>query len=95
MIREEKLDNYNLETQQQYKYYKGYTNEGVYTYSFGLDNSVIQPSGHCNFSHINKVDINFGIKTTAKDELYDLIIYNRMYNILKLQSGIAELLYFK
>ena len=95
MIREENLDHNLLEDIQSYNYYLGSKSDGIGIYSFGLNNSYIQPSGHSNLSHINKIDIKFNIKKTLKNQFYDILLYNRIYNVLKLNNGIAELMYFK
>ena len=95
MIREENLDHNLLEDIQSYNYYLGSKSDGIGIYSFGLNNSYIQPSGHSNLSHINKIDIKFNIKKSLKNQFYDILLYNRIYNVLKLNNGIAELMYFK
>ena len=93
MIREEKKDTKFYSLIESYGRYSNHENSILY-YSFALEPKNIYPSGHCNFSHIRKIDLIFNL-SIKKDQMYDILIYNRYYNILKLSSGNAELIYFK
>ena len=94
MIREDKKRGHFYNRIEKYKMYKGYNNNEILVYSFSLNPDDLQPSGHCNFSHIHKVNLILNILDNT-DNKYEILIYNRYYNILKLHSGVAELLYFK
>ena len=69
-------------------------------YCFAFNPSDIKPTGTCNFSHINKVQLKFKINSKSTDDYcvnynYDIVVYNRFYNVLVCKSGIAELMFFK
>lgn len=71
--------------------------EGPLLYSFSLDGLRLQPSGKCNFSHIKNVTFNIDLKEPLNnddvnmDYKYDLTFYTRYYNILNINSGVADL----
>jgi len=77
-----------------FKNYPSSNNNSIYVINFSLFPDKKKPSGQCNFSHIQKVRIDF--KLNLKDvEDYELLLYNRYYNILELAAGSAKLIYFK
>lgn len=63
----------------------------IYSYSFSLDPGEYLPSGTCNFSRIKKVDLLF---TTEKASFEgNITIYALNYNVLRIDSGMAGLMY--
>ena len=86
------VDYYNL--LELSRYYKTSNNNEINLYSFGINPLSWKPSGYCNFSYINHFDIDISINK-FEDKQYNIIIYNRYYNILNLDSGLAELIFFK
>jgi hypothetical protein len=62
---------------------------GLNMYSFGINTRSIMPSGTCNFSVIKNARLLF--KT---DDRYDLKIYGKSYNILRIMSGYAGLAFY-
>ena len=77
-----------------FKNYPSSNNNSIYVINFSLFPDKKKPSGQCNFSHIQKVRIDFKLNLKS-DEDYELILYNRYYNILELSAGSAKLIYFK
>lgn len=85
-----------------YNYNDGSKNEmsGIYNYSFSLDNDKYQPSGICNFSILDKVEMyvlfknissmirNKGLNFTSE---YEVIFLFENLNILTIQGGLANL----
>ena len=73
--------------------------EGIYTYSFSLDNSSLQPSGAINMSSINNKDIMLNLTDinpsggynypsgTAYN--YGVYIFAVNYDILKIMGGMV------
>ena len=74
-------------------------NEGIYTYSFSLDNSNIQPMGALNMSSLNKKELDLivtelntsGYTNTTYN--YNVIIFAVNYDILSIMGGIGGLKY--
>ena len=95
MIREEYKNKYYYQDIQKYENYSSNTDNGVYLYSFAKKPLSYLPTGTCNFSHINKVHIGLNIKQPHDNYTYDILIYNRYYNILNIKSGIGELMFYK
>lgn len=75
--------------------------EGIYTYSFSLDNTNLQPMGAVNFSSINNKDILLNLtqlnphetmnSSTGANYTYNYIIYVFAvnYDVFKIMGGIA------
>lgn len=79
--------------------------EGIYTYSFSLDNTSLQPIGAVNFSSINNKDILLDIipinPTETMNPLYgnpgasgytynyNVWLFAVNYDILKIMGGIV------
>ena len=76
-----------------FKYYPSINNNSIYLFNFSLFPTKLEPSGQCNFSHIQKVHLE--CKLNVLNEIYNLEIYNRYYNILELSSGSVQLVFFK
>ena len=102
------FNNMTREEEKPYQYYnhiQTYNNynqsiPGLIMYCFAFNPSDIKPTGTCNFSHINKVQLKFKINPKSTDDHgvnynYDIVVYNRFYNVLVCKSGIAELMFFK
>lgn len=64
------------------------TGSGIYTYSFALKPEEYQPSGSCNFSRLKTAQIR---STTGRG----IEVYAINYNILKITSGMAGLVFSK
>ena len=64
------------------------TGSGIYTYSFALKPEDYQPSGSCNFSRLKTAQIRSG-------KAIGIEVYAINYNILKITSGMAGLVFSK
>lgn len=74
---------------------------GVYMYSFELDNYKFQPSGSCNMSRIKKIGLNVETQETPSATslnqtlqykyTYDFYVYSVNYNVLRIMAGMAGL----
>jgi hypothetical protein len=91
-IRDEKF----YSTLENYRYHTGAPDMAstIYIYSFGTKPEEVQPSGSCNFSRINKVEIQFQLRdTTEEDYTYILYAYSRNYNVFRIMAGIGGLVF--
>ena len=75
-------------------------NEGIYTYSFSLDNSNIQPSGAINMSSLNKKELALILTEINPSGYYPNSTYNYSiyvfavnYEILRIMGGIGAVQY--
>ena len=66
-------------------------NKFIHVYSFALNPEGVQPSGTCNFSKLDNVSLNLVCNNSIQDGL--LTVYAISYNILKIQSGMAGLMF--
>ena len=67
---------------------------GIYSYSFSINPSDLQPSGSCNMSRYNSIQLsqNFqSIPFNGTDPIftYDTRIYSVNYNILRIVGGLG------
>ena len=60
-------------------------------YSFALDPENIQPSGTCNFSKIDNVVLNIDMTPNIPEGIIN--VYGINYNILRIQNGMAGILF--
>ena len=79
-------------------YHNNMRNKHIYSYSFSLNPDTYQPSGAMNFSDLNNALFLFKFKENepltsgcATNGIVKIYAYN--YNILKIQSGQASLIY--
>ena len=78
-------------TVQPYEHHTSSPDTYVYLFSFALNPEVNQPSGTCNFSKIDDVRLNLGLCSNILPGNIYMLAVN--YNILRIQSGMAGLLY--
>ena len=64
----------------------------IYCYSFGLKPEEHQPSGSCNMSRLDNVNLNLTFNGTNTVES-ELRVYATNYNVLRVMSGMAGLAY--
>lgn len=78
---------------QPYQHHTVIPKAGIYVYSFSLYPESFQPSGACNMSRINKVQLKTEICQLPSDAeyTYDLTIYVINYNFLRVTSGLGGL----
>ena len=76
---------------------KNTRNDGIYVYSFSLNVDEHQPSGSCNFSTINLIQLTLNINDLPTDSnsnnyyTYNFNVYILNYNILRVMSGLGAL----
>jgi Large eukaryotic DNA virus major capsid protein len=68
----------------------GCPKDGIYMYSFSINPEEFQPSGSCNMSKINKVQINMTCNAPTNEFYnYSASFYVTNYNILKISNGMG------
>ncbi len=67
-------------------------NTKYYAYHFCLNASKYEPTGTCNFSKINKANL---ILRNVRTESKKCIVYAINYNILRIENGMAGILFGK
>ena len=76
---------------QPYRNHSCGTSQYIYNFCFALDPENLQPSGTCNFSKLDNVTINFNC--TPNIPIGNINIYATNYNILRIQSGMAGVMF--
>lgn len=78
-----------------FQHHVGDPREGIYCYPFCIhpDNGISQPSGSCNFSRIDKLQLVTKLKKPDDNYGYDLVFFASSYNILRVHGGIASIFY--
>ena len=74
---------------QPFQYHSGLPYPGIYMYSFALKPEELQPSGTCNFSRIDMVQVAVNLKSSLPSLNQQMFAVN--YNILRVQSGLGGL----
>lgn len=76
---------------QPYRVHSCGTYQYIHVYSFALDPENVQPSGTCNFSKLDNVNLNALCNPNIQDGIINIYALN--YNILRIQSGMAGLMF--
>ena len=76
---------------QPYKTHSCGTAQYIHVFSFALDPENIQPSGTANFSKLDSVVLNMECINNIQEG--QLFIFAKNYNILRIQSGMAGLMF--
>lgn len=82
-----------------YQYYTATPLDGINAYSFSLHPKEYQPSGSCNFSLLKSQTLNINLNKNyynyilTNDLNYELSIYAINYNVLRINNGIAGLIF--
>lgn len=63
----------------------------VYCYSFALHPEDAQPSGSCNFSRIDNIEMLIDLQDGLSDEDVTVIIFGRHWNVMRYREGLAGL----
>lgn len=82
-----------------YQHFQRVAEDGIYVYSFQLLNDDKQPSGSCNFSRFNTIEMGITLNpktsntNSGNEEDYNINIhaFSQNYNILRIMGGIAGL----
>jgi hypothetical protein len=92
--RMEVKDSYYFNIIQPFQHHTYTPKTGIYVYSFSLNPENFQPSGSCNMSAINKVQMYIECINTMTDSYkYDLTLYSINYNFLKIHSGLGGVVF--
>ena len=91
----EMLDSKYFRTVQIYEHHTSSADNYVYLFSFALNPEINQPSGTCNFSKIDDIRMNLGLYQGPNQGILSGNIYMLAvnYNILRIQSGMAGVLF--
>ena len=79
---------------QNYQFHTRYSSKNIYTYSFGLFPEKQQPSGTCNMSKITNVNLylDYSLINHSTNNMV-LKVYGVNYNIFRIMSGMAGLVF--
>ena len=77
---------------QPYSHHTRSPSKHIYAYSFALKPEEHQPSGSCNMSRLDNVNLNLTFNGTNTVES-ELRVYATNYNVLRVMSGMAGLAY--
>lgn len=79
---------------QPYMYHVNTPRTGVHVYSFALFPEKNQPSGTTNMSMISKIQLYMTFHQPTDENVdYEVIVYNRYYNICRIMAGVASMVY--
>jgi hypothetical protein len=76
---------------QPYRHHSCGTTQYIHVYSFALNPEGTQPSGTSNFSKLDNVSLNLVSNPSIQDGYVSIYAVN--YNILRIQSGMAGLMF--
>jgi hypothetical protein len=85
-IEEKSMDYFTL--LQPWQHHTASPPDGVAVYSFSLHPEQFQPSGSCNMSRINNVQLQV---STAPRTTCDVVVYSRNYNFFRVTAGMGGL----
>lgn len=75
---------------QPYQHHTVIPKSGVYVYSFSLNPEEFQPSGSCNMSRLNKIQLHLNLKPPSNANYkYDAHVYVTNHNFLRITAGLA------
>ena len=72
---------------QPYQHFTGSPSTGICVYSFAYNPEQYEPSGSCNFSRIDNINLLIKTSTSGKN----LYLYSFSYNVLRIASGMGGL----
>jgi len=78
---------------QPYQYHTRVPRNFIYLYSFALKPEQHQPTGTCNFSRIDNASLVLTLNECVIQKNTQLNIYAINYNVLRIEAGIAGLVY--
>jgi len=76
---------------QPYKRHTAIPDNYIYNYSFALQPEKNEPSGTCNFSRLDNVELNLNFNDNIPKGLVRIYAVN--YNVLRINSGMAGMIY--
>jgi hypothetical protein len=88
------IQNYNFFNGLQiYKYHTNSGLDGVYVYSFSLNPEDEQPSGTCNMSRLQKIEIIINLQNISPKINFNMELFATNYNIFRIMAGIGGLVF--
>jgi len=78
---------------QPYQHHSSIPQAHVYCYSFALMPEEPNPTGSCNFSRIDNVDMDFILQDGLQNENVTILIFARNWNILRFYQGVGGALF--
>lgn len=78
---------------QPYQFHTNIPDCYMYVYSFALHPEDHSPSGSCNFSRIDHVDLALQLQDSLAKETVDILVFARSWNVLRFREGLAGLAY--
>ena len=79
---------------QPFQHHKSCPKDGIYMYSFSIRPEDFQPSGACNMSKINKIQMALNLMIPADGTYkYDASFYVMNYNIFRVANGMGGVLF--
>jgi hypothetical protein len=72
-----------------YSHFKNMPRKFVHSYSFALDPTDWKPSGHFNFSKVDKKQLLLRLRETSDEQ--EVLVYSENYNLMRIKSGLAGL----
>lgn len=90
-------DNIYFNYIQPFQHHRANYKDGLYVYSFAINaDDLEQPSGACNCSLINKIQMYMTTKTPDNDSYnYNVTFYVISYNILRIEKGLGSVAFSK
>jgi len=74
---------------QPYQFHTNIPDCFMYVYSFALHPEDPTPSGSCNMSRIDHVDLALQLQESLGKEQVDIIVFARNWNVLRFREGLA------
>jgi len=88
------IQNYNFFNGLQiYKYHTNNGLKGTYVYSFSLNPEDEQPSGSCNMSRLQKIEIIINLQNLSPKLNYNMELFAVGYNVFRIMSGIGGIVF--
>lgn len=78
---------------QPYQYHTRVPRNFIYVYSFAFKPEEHQPTGTCNFSRLDNASLELTLNDCVIQKETQLNIYAKNYNVLRIEAGIAGLVY--
>jgi len=77
-----------------FKYHTNSPDQGIYCYSFAVNPEEFQPSGTCNFSRINRAQLQLELRQVVNTDIfYDINVYAHNVNVFRVMGGIGSIVF--
>ena len=87
-------DSIFFNSMESYKYHTNSPDEGIYIYTFGINPEDFQPSGTCNFSRINRAQLQLNMRQVVNTDIeYNVVVYARNINVFRIMGGIGNIVF--